>query len=103
MKELFPRAKNVQWKGQVPVIVQTDEPFNSGFKAFLTPEELVMMVKHAEQPQRVSDGFYIFFFSGTAFLEYFCAKIRSGISYWGCHLQELPSWKYIYTEMSSRC
>lgn len=54
MKELFPRAKNVVWKGGNPVIMQNDEPYNSGFKSFLTSEELVMLVKHAEQPHRVS-------------------------------------------------
>jgi len=54
MKELFPRAKNVVWQGGKPIITQNDEPFNSGFKSFLTSEEMVMLVKHAEQPHRVS-------------------------------------------------
>lgn len=54
MKELFPRAKNVVWQGGNPVIIHNDEPFNSGFKSFLTSEETVMLVKHAEQPHRVS-------------------------------------------------
>ena len=54
MKELFPRAKNVVWQGGNPVIVHSDEPYNSGFKTFVTSEELVMLVKHAEQPHRVS-------------------------------------------------
>lgn len=54
MKELFPKAKNVSWPGGDPKIVRNDEPYNSGFKSFITGEELVMMVKHAEQPHRVS-------------------------------------------------
>lgn len=54
MKQLFPRAKNVQWRGGKPTIVESNEPYNTGFKSFLTAEELVMMVRHAEQPHRVS-------------------------------------------------
>ena len=54
MKELFPRAKNVVWTGGKPVIQASNEPFNTGFKTFITGEELVMMSKHAEQPHRVS-------------------------------------------------
>ncbi|GAB7352590.1 hypothetical protein MBLNU459_g2971t1 [Dothideomycetes sp. NU459] len=52
MKELFPRAKCVRWDGQVPTVYETDEPYNSGFRGFLTGEELVMVQKHAETPQR---------------------------------------------------
>lgn len=54
MGALFPRAKNIQWTGQKPVNVESNEPFNSGFKSFLLREELVMLVKFAEQPHRVS-------------------------------------------------
>ena len=54
MKQLFPRAKNVVWTGGKPVVRESDEPFNTGFKTFITGEELVMMGKHAEQPYRVS-------------------------------------------------
>ena len=54
MKQLFPRAKNVVWAGGKPVIQVSNEPFNTGFKTFITGEELVMMSKHAEQPHRVS-------------------------------------------------
>lgn len=54
LKELFPRAKNVVWRNGKPVIEESTEPFNTGFKAFVTGEELVMMVRHAEQPHRVS-------------------------------------------------
>lgn len=54
LKVLFPKAKQVEWDSGVPLIMETDEPFNSGFKSFVTKEELVMLVKHAEFPQRVS-------------------------------------------------
>ncbi|KAI9791359.1 MAG: hypothetical protein M1835_000376 [Candelina submexicana] len=52
MKELFPRAKNVVWHGADPAIFHSTEPFNSGFKGFITSEEMVMTVKHAETPHR---------------------------------------------------
>lgn len=57
MKELFPKAKNVRWVGDRPQIlpVQPDDHWNSGFLGFVMEEELVMMVKHVENPQRVSD------------------------------------------------
>lgn len=52
MKELFPRAKCVKWEGQIPTIFESDEPYNSGFSGFINSEEMVMMAKHAETPQR---------------------------------------------------
>ncbi|KAI5239007.1 hypothetical protein E4T43_07056 [Aureobasidium subglaciale] len=52
MTELFPRAKCVEWDGHNPVIHTTNELYNSGFQGFLTAEELVMVTKHAETPQR---------------------------------------------------
>jgi hypothetical protein len=56
MKDLFPKAKNVQWQGSRPIIIARDEndPYNSGFQGFISKEELVMLVKHVEAPQRVS-------------------------------------------------
>lgn len=56
LKQLFPRAKNVVWEGGVPIIEASDEPFNTGFKSFVTGEEMVMVVRHAEQPHRVSSS-----------------------------------------------
>ena len=55
MKELFPKAKCVEWHGQQPHVHQPREAFDSGFMGFLTGEEMTMVVKHAEMPQRVSD------------------------------------------------
>jgi len=66
MKELFPKAKNVQWNGQIPVISEPVQavPFNSGFKSFISREELLTLVKHAETPQRVSpSGVSVVFYS----------------------------------------
>lgn len=56
MKELFPKAKNVNWNGQVPVISEPGPAvlFNSGFKCFISREELLTLAKHAESPHRVS-------------------------------------------------
>lgn len=56
MADLFPKAKNVTWNGSHPVIQERDmsDPYNSGFQGFISKEELVMLVKHVEAPQRVS-------------------------------------------------
>jgi hypothetical protein len=52
MKELFPRAKCVDWEGHTPRIYASTEAYNSGFQGFVTSEEMVMITKHAETPQR---------------------------------------------------
>ncbi|KAG8528684.1 uncharacterized protein KY384_006371 [Bacidia gigantensis] len=52
MKELFPRAKNIDWRDGQPLIVQSDDPYNTGFKTFVSTEELQILVRHAEQPHR---------------------------------------------------
>lgn len=55
MKDLFPLAKGVRWDGARPVILQDHptEPW-SCFKGFITEEEMTMLVKHVEVPQRAS-------------------------------------------------
>lgn len=55
MHDLFPKAKNVIWHGSRPEIrpANPHDPYNSGFQGFVTREELVMLVKHVEAPQRV--------------------------------------------------
>lgn len=55
MKELFPKAKNVKWIGARPEIIprDPDDKYNSGFQGFVSHEEMVMLVKHVESPQRV--------------------------------------------------
>ncbi|KAH8811397.1 hypothetical protein F5884DRAFT_671620 [Xylogone sp. PMI_703] len=54
MKELFPKAKNVKWQGARPIIYPSDpeDQYNSGFQGFTSREEMVMLVKHVESPQR---------------------------------------------------
>ncbi|KAH8654511.1 hypothetical protein BGZ60DRAFT_342292, partial [Tricladium varicosporioides] len=54
MKDLFPKAKNVKWRGGKPEIIPRDphDIYNSGFQGFVSKEELVMLVKHVEAPQR---------------------------------------------------
>ncbi|PQE21292.1 hypothetical protein CJF32_00006429 [Rutstroemia sp. NJR-2017a WRK4] len=54
MKELFPKAKNVKWVGARPEIIprDPDDKYNSGFQGFVSREEMVMLVKHVESPQR---------------------------------------------------
>lgn len=56
MADLFPKAKNVRWKNARPEIIPRDpyDQYNSGFQGFVSREELVMLVKHVESPQRVS-------------------------------------------------
>ncbi|MCJ1308738.1 hypothetical protein MMC25_002392 [Agyrium rufum] len=52
MHALFFKARDVIWEGHLPVIHQDTAPFSSGFKGFLTREELIMMTKFAEHPNR---------------------------------------------------
>jgi len=56
MAELFPRAKCVKWQGQQAVIEAPKESYSSGFQGFVTSEEMVMTVKYAENPSRVSSS-----------------------------------------------
>ena len=54
LKELFPRAQCIFWKGGQPIHVgQSSHPFLIGFQAFVTKEELYLMAKQADHPQRV--------------------------------------------------
>ncbi|KAI4176896.1 MAG: hypothetical protein LQ343_000753 [Gyalolechia ehrenbergii] len=54
LAELFPKAKNVEWRNGRPLIKESNDAFNSGFKNFVTNEELLQLVSHAEKPHRVS-------------------------------------------------
>jgi hypothetical protein len=55
MRDLFPIAAGVDWKGGRPTIknFEADQPWNN-FKSFVTTEELIMLIKHVEVPSRVS-------------------------------------------------
>lgn len=57
MQALFPRAVNVQWNDIDPCIINAQDNYTTGFKGFVSREELVMLAKHVEAPQRVSYGF----------------------------------------------
>ncbi|KAL2369110.1 hypothetical protein BDBG_06939 [Blastomyces gilchristii SLH14081] len=52
LKDLFPRAKNVDWKDGIPHVRAGRENYCSGFQGFLTGEEIFCTVRHAEVPQR---------------------------------------------------
>lgn len=54
MQDLFPLAKGVRWDGPTPVILadHPTQPWNC-FKGFITEEEMTMLIKHVEIPQRV--------------------------------------------------
>ncbi len=56
MRALFPKATNVIWHGAVPEVMPLDfsDRYSTGFKGFINPEELVMLVKHVQDPNRVS-------------------------------------------------
>ena len=54
MEALFSKATGVVWEGCMPKIVQAEGKYNTGFKGFVSREELVMLVKHVETPHRVS-------------------------------------------------
>ena len=54
LEQIFARATNIEWRGGVPVIKESTDPFNTGFKGFLSAEELVRLIQHAEFPHRVS-------------------------------------------------
>lgn len=53
LKDLFPRAKCIVWKKGSPHLTVNKDPYSTGFKGFLTTEELLGVIRHAEQPQRV--------------------------------------------------
>lgn len=55
MKDLFPLAAGVWWDNAKPVIQEPidGQPWKT-FKGFVTEEEMTMLVKHVEIPQRVS-------------------------------------------------
>ncbi|KAL8768979.1 MAG: hypothetical protein Q9209_004896 [Squamulea sp. 1 TL-2023] len=52
LKELFPRAKNCTWEYGRPRITESTEPYNTGFKSFVTNEELLQTVTWADKPHR---------------------------------------------------
>lgn len=58
LQELFPRARSIQWdphNGGHPYLVQSSDPYTSGFNGLFTQEEMNGMIRHAEAPGRVSN------------------------------------------------
>ncbi|KAJ4259608.1 hypothetical protein NW762_007538 [Fusarium torreyae] len=53
MMELYPLARGVFWDGASPQVLpyNPNEPW-ANFKGFISPEEMVMLVKHVEVPHR---------------------------------------------------
>ncbi|KAF4336992.1 hypothetical protein FBEOM_9110 [Fusarium beomiforme] len=53
MQDLFPLAHGVFWDGAIPKVLPNNfhEPWEN-FKGFISPEEMVMLVKHVEVPHR---------------------------------------------------
>ena len=67
MSEMFPRAKNTTFPYGVPMISDLREEFypgvySTGFIGFLKEEEISHMIKHVENPTRVSIITCYFFF-----------------------------------------
>jgi hypothetical protein len=57
MRHMFPKVRAVRWERNMPVVVENaemTEPYHA-FSGFLTDEEITMMLKHTENPHRVSD------------------------------------------------
>ena len=52
LTNLFRRAKCIAWSQGVPVVVANDDPYSSGFNGFVTREEMLGLLRHAEMPQR---------------------------------------------------
>lgn len=54
LEDLFPRTKCVMWRGGVPYAMANTDRYSTGFAGFLTSEEIVGAIRHAEIPHRVS-------------------------------------------------
>ncbi|KAL5341482.1 hypothetical protein BJX70DRAFT_395867 [Aspergillus crustosus] len=52
LKDLFPRAKCIVWRGGRPFQVTNTDPYCSGFSGFFTSEEIILAIRHAEIPHR---------------------------------------------------
>ncbi|KAL4793995.1 hypothetical protein BDV19DRAFT_399811 [Aspergillus venezuelensis] len=52
LRDLFPRAKCVIWKGGAPSLQVNNDSYCSGFAGLFTSEEIELAIRHAEVPQR---------------------------------------------------
>ena len=55
LKAMFPLTKCIRWEDGRPIRVpnREDENWSTGFKGFLTEEEMFCNLRHAEMPHRV--------------------------------------------------
>src|SRR5436305_1927662 len=53
LRNLFSKARCISWNGGSPLLVPNTDPWSSGFKGLFTNEEMVGLVRHASNPQRV--------------------------------------------------
>ena len=52
MKLMFPKAKDVHWEDHQPCILPPKESYSTGFKGFVTGEEMVMTARFAAEPHK---------------------------------------------------
>ncbi|OXV11987.1 hypothetical protein Egran_00251 [Elaphomyces granulatus] len=52
LKDMFPRAKCVIWESGLPRVTPNTDSYSTGFQGFLTSEELLGVIRHAENPHR---------------------------------------------------
>ncbi|KAH8695068.1 hypothetical protein BGW36DRAFT_428957 [Talaromyces proteolyticus] len=52
LRDIFPRAKCVEWRGGNPLLLENTDPYSAGFQGFLTKEEIRGLITHAENPGR---------------------------------------------------
>ncbi|RAL10998.1 uncharacterized protein BO97DRAFT_310447, partial [Aspergillus homomorphus CBS 101889] len=52
LRDLFPRAKCVQWKDGMPTLRRNTDQWSTGFAGFFTSEEIIGAIRHAEMPHR---------------------------------------------------
>jgi len=53
MELMFPKAKDVHWEDHQPCILPPKESYSTGFKGFVTGEEMVMTARFAAEPHKV--------------------------------------------------
>ncbi|GKZ19273.1 hypothetical protein AbraIFM66951_011415 [Aspergillus brasiliensis] len=56
LKDLFPRAKCINWENGTPKVVENTDRYSTGFTGFFTSEEIIGAIRHAEMPQRSPFG-----------------------------------------------
>ncbi|KAE8159397.1 hypothetical protein BDV40DRAFT_290942 [Aspergillus tamarii] len=52
LRDLFPRAKCISWEDGMPRELPNTDPYSTGFSGFITSEEIVGAIRHAEIPHR---------------------------------------------------